>query len=161
MTTNNTNLYGKLNVPSCDDLGALESWADAIIDQHRYPDGDQDLARIGEPVCTLFPSADEMEANGGDAIAIAAALESGLDAEVFGQCYSRWLKDDVSAFCTALKEGLCRVAFTKAVKAGLDVETFAVALDCGMLVKHFGRMVEGLDINTLNGALSNFVESTD
>src|SRR5262245_45175454 len=114
MKTNNTNLYGKLNVPTCTEIGHLESWADAIIDQHRFQNGDQDLARIGEPVDTLFPSADEMEANGGDAIAIAAALESGLDAEVFGQCYSRWIKDDIAAFCAALKDGLCRVSFTKA-----------------------------------------------
>jgi hypothetical protein len=83
----------------------LEQWADAVIDRHRFGcDEDRVLARWDESdVDALMPSSDDLSEIGFDIVGLAKALESGLNAELFGKAY-RLL--DITEFNVALAAGL-------------------------------------------------------
>src|SRR5271170_7329891 len=110
----------------------MEMAAEAVIDAHRFGTPRRSdslvkrvLARY-EAVTAILPTADEMTEQGGDIVAIANALTSGLV---------------VSAFGKAIRNGLDLGAFSDAVKNGLDVKAFSKAVNSGLRVRHFGSLV--------------------
>ncbi len=88
-------------------------WAEGIIDHSRFAcDEDRFLARY-EETDTLMPSADDLAALGFDLVALATALEAGLDPALFGKAYP-----------------LVDVAeFNLAAAAGLDIDIYNEGLD--------------------------------
>ncbi len=100
-----------------------EAKAGTVICRHRFLEGGTSEG--------VIPSAIELKRNGGDIVAIAEALESGLSAFALG----------------------------RAISAGLDLWVFSEALERGLCVDHFWRWVQDIeDIEELNGALECFNE---
>lgn len=81
---------------------ALEMWADAIIDNHRFADRTDRALSLVEDVDTLFPDAEELRAQGADVVMVAQALEAGLNPAAFGLALSNGL--DLPAFMQTLRE---------------------------------------------------------
>ena len=117
--------------------------AEAVIESHRYRSVNDRMLSRYEAVPAVLPSADDLADMGGDIIAIAHALDSGLSASAFG---------------TAIENGLGLRAFCRAVKAGLDVHAFSAAVNNGLSAPDFADTVESLDIDTLNWGLQCFTE---
>lgn len=64
---------------------ARDAAVEAVIESHRYADeADRVLARY-EDVETLMPSYDELKGMGVNVVALAKALQNGLDAAGFGE----------------------------------------------------------------------------
>lgn len=134
------------------------NWAEAVIDSHRYNGSDRVMARY-EDLAGRFPSCEDLEAKGGDLVALANGFQGGLTAAAFRQAIDKGVNLDTLS--QAINDGLCCKAFAKAVAAGLNVEMFDQAVFNGLIVSDFAEMVDTMDIRELNGALANFVEATE
>ncbi len=112
-----------------------EMAAEAVIDSLRFGKRslvDRVLARYETvpEVPALLPSSDEMAANGGDIVAIAVALNFGLNITSFGE----------------------------AIDNGLNLGTFSQALKVGFDAREFAGLVRRNDIETVNNGLEHFVD---
>lgn len=65
---------------------ALAMWADAVIHRYRYPTlEDRALALTESDYPALMPSSDDLDEMGVDIVCLARALETGLNAQLFGK----------------------------------------------------------------------------
>ncbi|MBS1993942.1 MAG: hypothetical protein JSS86_21595 [Cyanobacteria bacterium SZAS LIN-2] len=108
------------------------------LDRMRYVDlMDRTLAMHGDPVDTLFPEVDDLEAAGGNLVTLHYALtDGGLSARDFG----------------------------RAVAAGLDLEVFSNAVLLGLHAAELPRLMtrhEAGGISALNHHLQDFVDARD
>jgi hypothetical protein len=105
------------------------------LDRLRYLDlMDRTLAMHGDPVETLFPEVETLEAGGANLVTLHFALTEG---------------------------GLAPRAFGQAVAAGLDLEVFSDAVVLGFNASELPALMQSLSVSALNDHLQNFADIRD
>jgi len=86
-----------------DDAGALARAIEVITARQYRHQGDALLARYTASIRPLMPDAEYIARRGVDLIALARAIEKGLDVEMFGQViqYRAWPIDEFNRFIRA------------------------------------------------------------
>jgi len=101
------------------DAGALAKAIEVITARQYRHQGDAMLARYTASIRPLMPDAEYIGGRGVDLIALAQALEKGLDAEMFGQViqYKVWPIDEFNSF---IRAGISCDTINSAMRRFLD-----------------------------------------
>ena len=104
---------------SVDNQSALLAQAIETINRRQYAPGDAFFARYSRSIRPLLPDIDFLLRRGVDLIALASALENGLDAKLVGQVleYRTWCIDEFNLFNRA---GVTTEMLNSAMRRFLD-----------------------------------------